>query len=445
MNRAKAKAKLRDKINKLKAKADLQRNPNEHEAAVAAAAAKEHEKRLAELSKRDLPHGLKYRGDSIVAVFALADGTIERRSLGDVSVSWAVEERARFKRQVREGCYVPKKPRIKEVTYTVGDLWAEYLRAYKLKGKKAAWRQEMAWAHLKPTFDKMRPEQLGTRDLSAYQEARIAEGAAPATVNRELSALSAALYHANGMTGENGKSILDRVPSFPASLKEAAPRKGFVEDAQYATLAANAKPLWLRTLIACAYSFGFRKSELLGMRVRQVDFFRRWLELEQGTTKNDEARKVKMTGEVYDLMLEATRGKNPDDFVFTREDGTHVVDPRDDWYALCVASKLGEFVPAKRANGEEYQRYVGLILHSFRRSAIRNMTRRGVSETVAMKISGHKTASVFRRYDITDERDLADATAKIELGRQIPTADSTSTATSTTPISGENTQSRKQA
>jgi hypothetical protein len=48
--------------------------------------------------------------------------------------------------------------------------------------------------HLKPKFETMRPEQLTTRDLSAYQETRLAEGAANATVNRELSALSAALF-----------------------------------------------------------------------------------------------------------------------------------------------------------------------------------------------------------------------------------------------------------
>ena len=262
-------------------------------------------------NKKELPRGLQYRGDSIVAVFALADGKIERRSLGDVSASWAAEELARFKRQVRENCYQPKQPRIAETVLTVGDLWEEYLRAYKLSGRKAGWRQEAAWLHLKPAFEKMRPETLGTRDLSAYQEARIASGAANATVNRELSALSAALYHAHGMTGENGKPVLDRVPSFPAKLKEAAPRKGFIEASQYATLAANASPVWLKTFLACAYTFGFRRGELLGMRVRQIDFFGRWMELEQGTTKNDEARKVQMTEEIYRLMLESTRRKKP--------------------------------------------------------------------------------------------------------------------------------------
>lgn len=277
----------------------------------------------------------------------------------------------------------------------------------------------MAGAHLEPKFATMRPEELTTAALTAYQEARIAEGAANATINRELSALSAALYHANGMTGENGKPVLDRVPSFPAKLKESAPRQGFVEDQQYATLAANCKPLWLRALIACAYSFGFRKGELLNLQVRNVDFFDRWIELEQGATKNGDSRKIKMTSEVFELLKACATGKNADDSIFTREDGSPVRDPRKAWHALAVACKLGQFEPAVRANGKPFLRYVGLNLHDFRRSAIRVVDRRDIPQTIAMKISGHRTVSAWRRYNIGDDRDLAEATRKFEAGRQI--------------------------
>ena len=56
------------------------------------------------------------------------------------------------------------------------------------------------------------------------------------------------------------------------------------------------------------------------------------------------------------------------DFVFTREDGSRsrIVDPRADWYTLCVASGLGVYVPAKRANGEDYKKYRGLTPARFR-------------------------------------------------------------------------------
>ena len=148
----------------------------------------------------------------------------------------------------------------------------------------------------------------------------------------------------------------EKIAIFP-HLKEAPPRAGFVQEPQYKQLAANVDELWLRALLATAHAFGFRKSELLNVLVRQINLIDHTKRLDPGTTKNDEGHVVVMTSNVLVPLQAYCVAKDPDAFGFTRPSGNPVRVFRDDWEALCCRGGLGRIAcpgccPATTVDGE---------------------------------------------------------------------------------------------
>jgi len=293
---------------------------------------------------------------------------------------------------------------------TADDLYSVLLADYRINGKCESWC-ELNWrVHLKPIFGGVLAKNVGTESLNRYIEARRKEGAANGSINRELSLLQRAF-----MLGYESQPRRVARPLRFHRLAESKPRTGFIEQKTYDALAAHCTETYMRAMLALAYSFGFRKGELIGqsekrnkdgkvveeakpgLKVGDVDLMEGTLRLRD--SKNGEARQISLTAETRSLLAECVRGKFSNDALFTRKCGKPVQDFRGTWKVITTAAGCP-----------------GLLFHDLRRSAVRNLIRVGVTEHVAMKISGHKTASVFRRYDIVDARDLADAARKIESG-----------------------------
>lgn len=303
---------------------------------------------------------------------------------------------------------------------TIEELAADFLREYRISGRKSHGHAERRWRlHLQPFFGHLRAVQVSSDLISRYVEQRQQEGAENATVNRELAALRRMFRL--GMRSTPPKVM--RVPSFPR-LAEDNVRQGFVEQAQFQELVDACSAPWFRVLLTVARTYGWRKGELLNMRVARVDLLGGTIRLEPGTTKNREGREVTLTPVLTKLLAGCIQGKEAADFVFTRDDGKPVKDFRQLWWNVCTQTGLGHMECRKcsqTVTGDECDkckrsdlRYVGLIFHDLRRTAARNLRRAGVAEGVIMKIGGWRTRSVFERYAIVSQSDISDAIQKLQ-------------------------------
>jgi integrase len=287
------------------------------------------------------------------------------------------------------------------------ELWKNLDAHLRADGRKNA-ADRLAWQwreHICPVFGLMRASRVTTADIAAYTAERREAKAAPATINRELGALRRMFR----LGAEATPPLVERVPRIHM-LTESNVRTGFVEQKEFDRLTAATDELWLLTFLELGFTYGWRRGELLGLRVKNVDLLGRKVRLDVGTTKNKEGREVALTARATELLRACCAGKKESDRVLTRgPKNAPVIDMRDAWYALCVKAGLGRWESEAKK-----KKYVGLTPHDLRRSAAKNARRKGIPESVIMKLGGWKTAAMFRRYAIVSEADQLAAVAALE-------------------------------
>jgi site-specific recombinase XerD len=294
----------------------------------------------------------------------------------------------------------PVLPRAGRVTVdeALGDLETHYRTTGERDLEEAGYRL----ARLREFFSGYRLTAITPDRITSYAASRQAAGASNATINRETAVLGRALR----LAAENGKLV--RVPSL-RKLKEAAPRQGFLERPQYASVRRRLEPD-LQLALTIAYSYGWRmQSEVLALERRQLNLEAGTLRLDAGGTKNDDGRVVYLTPELRRLFAAQVER------IRTVEKKTGRIVPYL-FPHLTGRARLGQrrrdfrraWTTATRAAG-----LPGVLRHDCRRSAVRNMVNDGVHERVAMEITGHKTRSVFDRYHIVSPEDLRAAAAVI--------------------------------
>ena len=269
------------------------------------------------------------------------------------------------------------------------------LENYKFKGNRTDPRHHVE--RLAESFGHLNAEEITEERIREYARRRMEkEGKAPATLRRELAVLKRMLRLAS--------SRLPRVPLVDMPRGDNA-RQGFFEEEDVQALLPHL-PSHARNLVEFLYLTGWRSSEAFRLQWADIDWKRKFVLLRD--SKNREPRIFPF--KYHSRLEEVLRRQGEAVSRWEREHaricaavfhwkGQHIGKLRRSWQRACCAAGMS-----------------GRLLHDFRRTAVRNLIRAGVQQAIAMKITGHKTDSIFRRYLVVDEELLAQATGAVKRG-----------------------------
>jgi integrase len=224
--------------------------------------------------------------------------------------------------------------------------------------------------------------QIGAR-IEEYQDARLQQGAARATVNREC----AYLRRGYRLLYEAKPRRLSELPVIKM-LEGENVREGFINVADFEAAAALIKNEDTRDTVQFQYGCAWRSKEVAGLEWSKVDLTDWVIRLSRKNSKNKKPRTLVLAGDLKEIIVRRLAKRLPDcPFVFHGG-------------GKPIRSFAKAFKTACESVGLK-----GIVPHDMRRSAVRNLRRAGNDEHDCMEISGHKTRAIFDRYDIIDEDD----------------------------------------
>ena len=293
----------------------------------------------------------------------------------------------------------PVLPNLARVTY---DDAAKALKEhYTVTGERDVTEAGYWLAHLDRYFKGRRLASIGTRDSEQYALRRQGQKASNGSINRELAVLGRMLK----LAYEH-----DRLARLPVlrKLEESAPRQGFFERDAFAAVRRRLDDD-LQVAVSIAYTFGWRmQSEVLSLEQRQLNLEAGTLTLDPGQTKNGEGRIVRLTPELHIMLTEQVarvkalerQANRIIPALFPHLSGRFTGQPRRDFRRAWATACDDAGSP-------------GMLRHDLRRTAVRNMEQAAVPRSVAMKLTGHRTENVYRRYAIVSPADLEAAAVKL--------------------------------
>jgi len=277
---------------------------------------------------------------------------------------------------------------------------------YQLKGRRSIASLESRIANLAGFFAGVRVSDITPGLITRYQldrkhgrvkalrrprrdgkpSARRLRPAANSTVNRDLEVLKRAFRLAAR------KELVSHVPEFPEDLSEKDNvRQGFLEHRVYLAL-RQALPEDHADVLDFGYLVGWRKGSIHAVQWPSVDRAANVIYLPARNNKTGKPFRLWMFPEIRTVVDRRWAERHPDTDLVFHVEGRPMGEWDGTWKQACRAAGVPR-----------------LLFHDLRRTATRNLLRAGIDPKIAMKITGHETEAMLRRYDISAEDDVRDA------------------------------------
>jgi integrase len=295
--------------------------------------------------------------------------------------------------EVQNGTIVPKTGKV-----TVAELLDDLRETYTMQGRASLRTIRGHLAAVTAQLGRTKAQAVTLPVLTKAVRHWQGAGYAPATIKKFLATL-----HRAFVLGHQARKVAV-VPPFP-SIPVHNARQGFAEWPTVQALLDALPDDGLRDFVEWCARTGMRKGEAAKLTWAGYDRETQVVRLPGKDAKTGAPRRIVLAGPLLALVARrlAVRKRHPDaPFLFVRVVPGVTPDAPPAWQPVREFRK--SWATACKAAGVEALRF-----HDLRRTAVRNMIRAGVSQTVAMAISGHKTDAVFRRYDITSDDDLRQA------------------------------------
>jgi integrase len=302
----------------------------------------------------------------------------------------AAENRLReVKTAIVEDRYIDKNLNNK---HSLGGLIKWYLDLTDIKSKKTHDRIDQALGNVERIIGStVLVSQLKPSNLEKYKKTRLAEPS-PArkeqtvaidTVNKEVG-FSKTMLNRAILEGEIESNPFRNVKILPANNI----RERVLSHQEYKKLVSEC-PGYLQLVVTMAYYMPMRQAEIINLTWNNVDLNRGFISLSASMTKTEQGRYLKIHPSVAKALNVLPRGIKLRNVFLKDGDPVPRRKMQRDYKKAVQAAELGDFT-----------------FHDLRHAAINNMRLAGNDYFMIMAQSGHKTMSVFKRYNLVSETEL---------------------------------------